>query len=303
MHTYLFSTRVHGIAAALTLAACGPGSGGEAGTDETGGASTSGGETGGSTEAPTGSSGGAATEVPTSGGEEGSTSGTTGPLMCTAPPLTDEQVSALGFGVFGNEFEAQPGDQQMLRLGVIECCYFVTEVDACVEYSLTPTEGASYDPASGLLTIEDSAAPGTVYTLTADVESGRAIVEAKITVYTPESNPLVGVWHEVTQSPCGGGADIPAEPAIGELWFRASGEVNVTWEPFEVYVDYWGTYTHDVETGALSIMVDGGNYVPPDVDGAGTFAIDGGALVLSDMWLGSAQGFMGEPACGHRFER
>lgn len=304
--------RTYSIAAMVLIVACGPGVGGEGGSSETsetgGGTSTSGGETGGSTEAPT--SGVSSSEATTSEATttEGATSGettdgTTGPLMCTAPPLTEEQVAALGFGVFGNEFEAQPGDQRVLRLGVVECCYVLQEIDACVEYSLSPAEGASYDPESGLLTIEDSAAAGTVYTLTADVESGRAIVEAKIVVYTPESHPLVGIWHEVAQSPCDDGPDIAPMPILQELWFKANGDVMVTWQPFEIYVDYWGTYTFDVETGALEIMVDGGNYVPPDVDGAGTFAVVGDALTLQDMWLGSAQDFMGVPACGHTFMR
>lgn len=283
------------VGACVGLLACGPGGGVEEGSSSGGEGATSGGDASGETGAETG--------VPTATDATSATSGTTGPMMCTAPPLSEEQVGALAFGVFGNEFEAQPGDQRMLRLGVVECCYFLEEVDACVAYSLAPDDGSTYDPASGLLTIAADAEAGTVYTLTADVEEGRSIVEATVTVYTPESNPLVGVWHEVSQTACVGGGDVEPEPPIGELWFKANGDVLVTWMPFEVYVDYWGTYVHDAATGALELTIDGGNYVPPDVDGSGGFAVMGGELVLTDMWLGSAQGFMGEPACGHRFER
>lgn len=270
-------------------------------------------EESGSTGVPTSSGGTSseATSAETSAGSTDATSsegtdtseGTTGPMMCTAPPLTDEQLNALAFGVFGNEFEAQPGDVRMLKLGVVECCYFLEEVDACVKYSLSPEEGASYDPVTGVFEIDEGVAAGTVFTLTADVEDGRAIVEATITVYTPESNPLVGIWHEVAQAPCMGGGDVEPMPPIGELWFKANGDVMVTWSPFEVYVDYWGSYTFDLQSGALMLAIDGGNYVPPDIDGDGSFAVEAEQLVLSDMWLGSAQDFMGEPACGHRFER
>jgi hypothetical protein len=291
----------------ISSGACGPGSGDDedskgslsAAAESTG----TGGDTGSqpTTEAPTTSE---ETGGPTSGGTSTETTdATTGPQVCTAPPLTEEQIGKLGFGPFGNEFSAQPGNVLALKLGTLECCVVLEPVEACVEYSLSPTEGATYDAATGELTIGEDAVAGTIYTLTADVEDGRATLEAKVTVYTKESHPMVGIWHEVGQTPCEGGAETLPAPGIGELWFKANGEVLVTWQPFEVYVDYWGTYTFDLATGAISIAVDGGNYVPPDVDGEGTFEISGdGSLVLSDMWLGSAQDFMGEPACGQRFE-
>ena len=66
---------------------------------------------------------------------------------------------------------------------------------------------------------------------------------------------------------------VPAERSIGELEFRADGTFSVTWVPFETYRDYWGRYTLDLRTGRLNLQVETGNYVPPDVDGDGTFCV------------------------------
>lgn len=48
--------------------------------------------------------------------------------------------------------------------------------------------------------------------------------------------------------------------------------------------------------------VEGGNYVPPDIDGEGTATVTNGQLVLEDIWLGVAQDPVTPPACGHAFE-
>jgi hypothetical protein len=94
----------------------------------------------------------------------------------------------------------------------------------------------------------------------------------------------------------------PEEP-IGELQFRADGTLSVTWMPFEVYRDYWGSYQYDSKGGTLDLAIEGGNYVPEDVDGSGSFAIDeDGRLVLKDMWLGTWMRSTGGANCGHIFK-
>ena len=40
-----------------------------------------------------------------------------------------------------------------------------------------------------------------------------------------------------------------------------------------------------------------------DVEGVGTFTVEGNQLVLQDMWLGSPQDAVKPANCGHRFER
>ena len=256
----------------------------------------------GAADSDTGASASAVTGDATDAGSGESTAASSDGPACAAAPLTDEQIGKLAFGVFGNDTAAQPGDTLPLALGLRECCTTLEPVEVCAAYTLEPADGASYDAVAGTLTIAADAAAGSVFTLTADVEDGRASVAAKITVYTPEANPLVGTFQEIAQIGCKNDQEEPPTPVLNELRFLADGTFSATWDPFETYFDYWGTYTHDVATGALDLKVDGGNYVPPDVDGAGSFRFEGEQLVLEDIWLGSAQTFMGKPACGHRFE-
>lgn len=255
----------------------------------------------GATDEPATDASTAASTVDASAGESDSSAGETADEpACTAPPLTDEQLAKLAFGVFGNDVAAQPGESVALALGLRECCTTLEPVEVCASYRLTPETGATYDAAAGTLTVSADAAHGTVFELTADVEDGRATVKSVITVYTPEANPLVGTFQEIAQIDCKNAMESAPEPAMQELWFHADGTFSATWMPFETYFDYWGTYAFDVAKGTLDLTVDGGNYVPPDVDGSGTFRFDGDELVLEDMWLGAAQAFTGKPACGHR---
>lgn len=298
--------RLTTLMAALALTACPQGSGDETEGTETSDPTTTSPETSDGSASST-TSATATTTTESSGpttGETAGTSTTEDPTegVCALPPLPEETVDALGFNVFGDSYEAKPGEVLDLSLGAIECCYVKQQVEACVTYSVSPAEGATID-AAGALTIAGDVAPGTVFTVTADVEAGRKVLTTEVFVYTPGSNPFVGTWHEVAQLPCGGGAEVAPETAIQELWFRAGGEVQVTWMPFEIYFDYWSDYTYDLRTGDLTITPTGGNYVPADVEGVGTFSIEGDQLVLEDMWLGSPQNGMQPANCGHRFER
>ena len=102
------------------------------------------------------------------------------------------------------------------------------------------------------------------------------------------TGPLGGTWHEEAQFACGTGAELtPARP-IGELRFLADGTLAVTWTPFEVYHDYFATYTADLAQGTLRFQASRGNYIPADLDGNGRITIDAqGRLLLTDLWLGS----------------
>jgi hypothetical protein len=246
--------------------------------------------TGGSTEDPTsGSTGPTTTSVDSS--DDGST--------CTLPPLEQDIVDQL-FIYGGGSGYVPVGASTQLALAWIEFG-FPTQVEACVAWSIDPVEGATID-AAGLLTIDAAVAAGTTISVTADVESGRRIVTADFEVYVPLEYEILGYWSEVQQLPCDGGAPFVPEPTIPELIFADTGEFRVTWTPFESYVDYWGTFTYDEPTRALVLTVDGGNYVPPDVDGEGTATVVDSQLVLEDMWLGTAQNPVTPPACGHVFE-
>ncbi|MFO0619147.1 MAG: hypothetical protein U0414_41545 [Polyangiaceae bacterium] len=235
----------------------------------------------------------------TSSGTSTSSSTGAGGADCTAP-LPEDTVQALSLGIEPS-YGAHPGDTIDFGVGTVACCYTFTEVDACAVYSSEPAAGATIDPVTGVFVIDPSTPAGSVFTVTADVENGRRLVTTKVYVYTPQSNPLVGAWSEESELACGTNAPIAPESPIGELVFRADGTFGVTWMPFELYVDYWGTYAFDLGTNALTLTVDSGNYVPKDIDGTGTFTVSGGKLTLGQMWLGTSQGGMGAPACGHVF--
>jgi hypothetical protein len=227
-----------------------------------------------------------------------------GPPLACGDPLDDETLGLLTISIEPT-LAMRPGQSAALRLGVVECCYFFTEVDACATWSISPDDGgARIGATTGELAIDEDTPAGAVYTVTADVEDGRRQVDIEVHVWTPEANPLHGIWREVGQHSCEDGVEIaPADP-INELRFIADGRINVTWHPFELYVDWWGDYAFDLGAGTLDLTVIGGNYVPEDIDADGSFEIDeSGRLILRDMWLGTPQGELAAVRCGHVFER
>ena len=210
-------------------------------------------------------------------------------------------------GSLGATVGMHPGDSVALVLGVFdyEVCgtgirCFVP-VLAPATWSVTPDRGARVDAATGLLTIDPATASGSVFTVRAEVEGGRHVVDTRVHVYTPETNPLFGYWREEAQLSCGSGAEVAPALPIQELVFDSDGTFAVTWVPFESYRDYWGTYTYDLAQGTLELTVTGGNTIPADVDGTGRFALDATGLVLSELWLGTPSLASSPPNCGHRF--
>jgi hypothetical protein len=200
--------------------------------------------------------------------------------------------------------EMRPGETREFSVGVVECCYVFEPVDACVTWSVDPADGATIDADTGRFAVAPDTLSGEVFTVSADVEEGRRLVSVEVYVYTPEADPLVGIWQEQAQLACGTFEDLEPEERIGELRFSADGTFSVTWTPFEIYEDYWGSYQYAAEEGSLELTIEGGNYVPDDVDGSGTCLIDEqGHLLLKDMWLGSPYGSSSVTHCGHRFVR
>jgi hypothetical protein len=203
---------------------------------------------------------------------------------------------------FDQNVQMQPGETHAFSLGVVECCYIFEPVEASATWSVEPAEGASIDPGTGVFTIDPDTPAGSVFTVSADVENGRRVVSVEVHVFTPAENPFVGYWSEESQFACGTGEEVLPEEPIRELAFRADGTFSVTWMPFEIYRDYWGTYEYDLAEGTLDLVVNGGNYVPDDVDGSGSFSFDEqGRLILGDIWLGSPYGGTDSANCGHRF--
>lgn len=110
---------------------------------------------------------------------------------------------------------------------------------------------------------------------------------------------LTGYWTEVGDAAC----PVSALP-VRELHFKADGTFEVTWQPFETYVDYWGDYQFDPATGAISLTPTGGNYRPTDADLNGRAAIGpDGLLRLSELFFGASRSGGASPsACGLVFK-
>lgn len=75
---------------------------------------------------------------------------------------------------------------------------------------------------------------------------------------------------------------------VRELVFAPGNRFAVTFQPFETYKDYWGTYTFDPGTGALVMQVESGNNIPPGLDLDGRASLDAaGRLILEGVYLGN----------------
>jgi hypothetical protein len=201
-----------------------------------------------------------------------------------------------------NEPDFTAGESRELRVGYVGPASFdpFHVVHACVSWSVDPPDAAKVD-ADGRLQIAPTAA-GKTLTVTATRTNG-AVVTRTIQVVASRVAGIVGNWSEDAWLPCGSTTWAAPPHPIRELHLAASGDLSVTWSPFESYVDYWGSYVWDPATSAITLTVTGGNYVPPDLRTHGTASAENGALVLRGVWLGSALGAGGMRACAQRFKR
>jgi len=218
----------------------------------------------------------------------------------------DEELLQYLTLAWDSPYQIRPGETHRFAVGLIDCCYVFTEFDVQASWSISPTVGATIDPHTGYFTVDKDTPHGTVYTVTADVENGRASPTIDVYVYTLEENPLIGRWREEKQYSCSDGEEIipGQDQGIGELQFDADGTFSVTWFPFEVYKDYWGAYSYEKNSAELILFVEDGNYVPDDLDGSGYAVVDGSDhLLLREMWLGMRQFQPNGTNCGHLFVR
>ena len=204
-------------------------------------------------------------------------------------------------GQVGPQLAVEPGGELQLSLSQEVCCVFWEELSGPVTWSISPRTGASISP-GGLVRVDAKAPVGAEFVVSA-VRIGERF-ENRITVFSPQSNPLAGEWEEIAQFACEGPDTFPPGIPIRELIFFADGAFRVTWQPFEAYVDYTGTYTYHAADGRLRLQPRTVNYLPGDIDAEGWFAInEEGNLELWMLWLGSPQGAAMGTNCGHIFSR
>lgn len=126
--------------------------------------------------------------------------------------------------------------------------------------------------------IDPNARPGEE--IIVSFKLGERLAEHRALVVARDAVVLTGTRRQTGVSGCEGAAQ------VGELEFGPN-HFAVTFQPFETYKDYWGTYTFDAASGALRLTVTGGNNVPPNLDLEGTARVENGHVVLDDVFLGN----------------
>lgn len=142
------------------------------------------------------------------------------------------------------------------------------------------------------VTIAPDAEPGAIVTIS--YTHLDKPVTARLRVIAKDEIVLTGRWSQQSVEGCSGG-----EP-VRELEFQPENRFAVTFMPFETYRDYWGTYSFDPASGAIRLIVEGGNFVPSNLDTEGRAELQGGRLRLSDLYLGSRDGPR-QQGCVYRF--
>ena len=157
------------------------------------------------------------------------------------------------------------------------------------------------DPALGRIsddlrtvTIAEDARPGAE--LVISYLAGGKPVKRSVRIVGKDEKVLTGIRGQRSVEACG------IHAKIGEIEFTESGHFSVTYNPFETYRDYWGTYSFDAATGALAMKVTGGNYQPDGLDLEGTVRFEpDGRLVLDGVYLGQPPGLRPAGPCRYIF--
>jgi len=141
-----------------------------------------------------------------------------------------------------------------------------------------------------LIQVSDNAETGSLVYITASYLTQSVI--GRYTAYDPAATPLIGRWSQ-DKANCEPGSHIE------ELIFSADGTFSVTWQPFESYKDYWGQFEYGPETGGLTLNVEAGNAIPPDVTS--------GNIVISDNLFEGITASFGTPEgkslCSNSFQK
>jgi hypothetical protein len=205
-------------------------------------------------------------------------------------PLDAETLNQLSLG--WTDVQLHPGESYQFSLAILSTYGPAKQIPACAVWKVAPAGKGATINSSGLLKIHPATPAGTKFVVTADIEQGRAQRQIPVLVYTDAAQPLVGFWKQQSKSDCEPGNTSPQDDVINEMEFRADGSFSVTWTPFEVYRDYWGSYKFDPAAGSLSLQIEHGNYVPGDFRGSGTYKLkDRGTLELTGIYLGNRQNY------------
>jgi hypothetical protein len=154
------------------------------------------------------------------------------------------------------------------------------------------TGPAKLSPDRSSLTIDSDAPVGSIVTI--GFNHGGKPVKAQLRVIGRDEIVLTGRWSQTGVEGCEG------VETVGELEFSPGNGFSVTFQPFETYRDYWGSYAFDPASGAISFKVEGGNFTPSGLDLEGRAERSEAGLTLRDVFLGSRYG-PPQKDCTYRF--
>jgi len=169
------------------------------------------------------------------------------------------------------------------------------------DVTIMPKSLATLSSDTSYITISDTANDADYIVISAKIDGKDISGRARVTI--PSLHPLAGIWHEVQVANCPLLPEGQTKDSIQELIFRADGTFSVTWQPFESYHDYAGTYTYRTQTRDLVLDVTGGNYVPSDLvlTGKGQLT-DTGTLRVTGINFGTSKsGSRHNTDCGTEF--
>jgi hypothetical protein len=171
--------------------------------------------------------------------------------------------------------------------------------ECVLRWDLSASAPALIHPRYGAMQISTDASDGVEFEVAAELASGR--ISGTVRVVRPADNPLAGRWTQVAERLCDQTAMQPPRTPIRELVFTAKGEFSVTWQPFEIYKDYWGTYGFDKSTATLTLQPQSSNFMPRNAGLTGKARMtDQGLLEVTGFLFGTRTE---SPSCQALFER
>lgn len=179
----------------------------------------------------------------------------------------------------------RPGDTIGFQVGAQTGAFGFKEFpkDCLSGWQAAPSALGSFDAKTARLNISDTAPAGSQ--ITVSVMFFDEAIKRTIRITGRDEVVLTGRRSQKE------GPDCPGATHVGEIDFKDDGRFGVTFQPFESYVDYWGTYSFDSATGALTMKTDGGNFVPAGLDLDGKAWLEpNGLLHLDGFNLGGRSG-------------
>lgn len=129
---------------------------------------------------------------------------------------------------------------------------------------------------------------------------GDRTVRTRFRIAPADGPVLTGFWSQESVD-CQG--PTPRDP-LRELRFSSDGKFAVTFVPFEVRQDYWGSVMFDAAAARIGFAVERGNTVPPHLMLKGRARVgDDNRLVLDGVYFGGLDAAPPAGGCSYVFRK